>query len=72
MLLSRLEAIVSDAVKTSLVWHNRTSVFLLVSHFLSLSFSIKCSDTTTGKILSIACVLCVALGALGLVLPKQC
>lgn len=48
-------------------------VLVSVCHFLSLSFSIKCSDTsTTGKTLSIACVLSVALGALDLVLPKHC
>lgn len=33
------------------------SVLVSVSCFLSLSFSIKCSDTIIGKIVSTACVL---------------
>lgn len=73
--LSMLEAVVCvglGAVKTffcCLAWPD-ASLPVSVSHFLSLSFSVKCSDTTTGKIVSAACTLFMAFSALGLVFPK--
>ena len=47
---------------SSPVGRSLMSLFLLVSCFLSLSFSTECSDTTVGKTTSIACVLLCGLG----------
>lgn len=57
---------------SALVWHSQMGLFLSVSRFLSLSFRTKCSHTTIGKTASVACILYMALGSLGLILPKRC
>lgn len=47
------------------------SVVLSASLVSSVCLSAQCSDTTIGKIVSVACILYKALGALGLVLPND-
>lgn len=47
------------------------SLFLSVCLVSLVGLSAQCSDTTIGKIVSVACFLYKALGALGLVLPND-